>query len=143
MTVKEIAAQRILIESLEDQKNDIWDAIKVTAEMIAYENKRDEITKAVDALTLLSTQYRKQNISIYLDTGETKFEGGDVRIRKAYDYNNDLAREWIIKHDHLELFKVDNKEFLKVAKAVKLDFLQIEEKPTFYLKSDLSEFLKE
>ena len=142
MTVQDIARQREIVAVLESERDVIQQRIYETALGIDWKNRFDAVNLAEEKLKALENSYRETGIKIYIESGTKQFDGGDVRIRKSYDYNNDLAREWIIKHDHLELFKIDNTKFLKVAKAVELPLLEITEKPTFYLSKDLSEFLE-
>lgn len=143
MTVRDIARKTKEYEDAKDELLSLREELDKAPLAIACEEKSRELSGIDEELSQLKAQYRENGIEIYNEIGTTKFEGGDVRIRKSYDYDNNLAREWIIEHNHLELFKIDKTKFLKVAKAVELPLLEITENPTFYLKTDLSEFLNE
>lgn len=143
MTVQDIARQREIVADLESERDLMQQRIDESSLGLDWKNRSDAVNQAKERLKVLEGGYREDGIAEYFDSGTTKFDGGDVRIRKSYNFDTNLAREWIIKHDHFELFKVNTTEFVKVAKAVKLDFLETTKKPTFYLSKDLSEFLNE
>ena len=79
---------------------------------------------------------------IFEETDEKKFPGGQIKMRTTFEYDEGLAVEWAIKHDHPELLKILKAGFKNACKTLKPPFVQEGKVGKMYIDSDLSEFLE-
>lgn len=115
-----------LVMDFETRNRDVFNALSVA---------KEECTKAEQTLRDLTLQ-------AYQETGnKAPAPGVDVRIITKLIYDAGEALEWA--KQHVLALKLDTPVFEKIAKASKLDFVEMREEPQATIATDLSKVLKE
>lgn len=138
--LKRLANIRWALEKLGEEANELMEKYQNTDEYIAYRGVMEQLQKTRKDLNEADQAFRDALVASYEQTGETKFPGGSVKMYKVYQYDERKAVEWCAEHATQSL-SLKKANFKKIAAAMDLEFVKIEEVPTAYVDSDLSEFV--
>lgn len=138
--LQEIARLRKSVSQQKEEAAALFEKAQQTPEYQAYLKAEEE--RQVDAGLLGDAEhiYRDDCLAEYNQTGEKKLPGGQIKIYTSLEYDEQIAVDWCLAHEHGKLLKLDSRGFEKVAKELEPDFVTTIETPKMTLASDLSEF---
>lgn len=144
VTVARIAKQRANVADYRARVEELEAQLKKSELGFKLETMKVGLQLQKEALENIEAAYKAQCVADYLASGEKKYAGGQIKMVKSYEYNEDDAVAWALAHEHANLLKVDARGFKEIAKSDKLrpDFVRVVEEPRAELASDLGEFLE-
>jgi hypothetical protein len=132
------------------QQRDIWNEriakyqveLEETAAFETLTGAEENLGIAQHAVVKAEMAFKAGCEDIFEETDEKKFPGGQIKMKSIFEYNENLAVKWAIKHDHPELLKIIKKEFKDACKALAPKFVRKDKVGKMYIDSDLSQYLE-
>ena len=140
--VKELAKLRKMRGTWEKDFNDRLAALTITEEHKAMAESDRNLQIVQAAIVKAEAAFKAGCEEIFEETDEKKFPGGQIKMRTIFEYNENLAIKWAIKHDHPELLKIIKKEFKDACKALAPKFVRKDKIGKMHIDSDLSQYLE-
>lgn len=140
--VKELARLRQLRDKWDEKVAEYQIALEDTDAYKVLTGVEDNLQMVENDLDRVETAFKAGCENIFEETDEKKFPGGQIKMRSTIDYDEGLAVDWAIRHNHPELLKILKAGFKNACKTLAPGFVTKGTVGTMYIDSDLSQYLE-
>ena len=117
-------------------------AMEATPEYKKLETSRVNMLEAESYLADVVRKFKYQCEMLFIEDGEKKFPGGQIKEVTSLMYKDVEAIDWAIEHGHKELLSLVKGKFKKVCGGITPPFVEKIKTGKMYIDSDLSQFME-
>ena len=142
--IKEVALARDGVRLQKEYISELQHALDETPEAKALTKARDNLKFLQGEASAWEDEYKPAAVGGYdpdHPDGKGQIPGGKIREGTILAYAEPDAINWLIDKGFAGALKLNKREFEKLAKAAKPDFVEFVDTITFAMSRDLSEFL--
>lgn len=111
-----------------------------TSEYRELELRRVQMLEVESYLADTVRKFKYQCEELFIETGEKRPPGGQIKEVQVLEYQDSEAIDWAIEHGHNELLSLVKGKFKKVCGGITPPFVTKTKIGKMYLDADLSQF---
>lgn len=140
---RRVASLRVQVDVAKDMIKQHETALADVPEyqaLAAAKEGRDATSRDLEAAEL---DLRQALLQFYEQSGERKYGCGEVKIFTRVEYEEAAAIRFAIEHHHDSLLSLNKRNFEKVAKELRPEFVTLVDEPRAQIAGDLGQYLAE